>query len=103
MKTIIYYVARILSILIVLFFGLFVLEGFDPMFGWQDGLWHLSLMLIVLVASIIAWLRPVIGGWLFIASGMAAAYFFHPLLWNGLLIGTMFWLTGAAFLWGNKR
>jgi hypothetical protein len=102
-KTIIYYIARILSVLIVLFFGLFVLEGFDPMFSWQDGLWHLSLMLMVLIVSIIAWVRPTIGGWFFVALGTAAACFFHPLFWNGLMIGSMFWFTGAAFLWGNKR
>ncbi len=103
MKIIAYYIARGLSLLLVVFFGLFVLEGFDPMFSWQAGLWHLSLMLAVLLFSIAAWMRPMIGGWLFVALGIAAAGFFHPLFWNGFLIGSMLWFTGAAFLLGHKR
>lgn len=103
MKKIIYYLARILSILIVLFFGLFVLEGFSPMFSWQDSLWHLLLTLIVLIFVIISWLRPAIGGWLLIILGIIAAGFFHPLFWNGLLIGLIFWIVGIFFLLAAKR
>jgi len=53
MKKFIYYLPRILSILIVVFLAMFILEGFSPGFGWQDFLVHLLMTLSALGATIL--------------------------------------------------
>lgn len=98
MKKITHYLPRVLAVLIVLFFGVFILEGFGPGFGWQDLISHLLPTLIVLAITIMAWKRPKIGGWLFIGMGVFAGLFFHPFIFNGLAFGGVFALTGILFL-----
>lgn len=62
MQKFIYYLPRILAILIVAFLAMFILEGFSPEFGWQDSLYHLIITLIVLGVTILTWERPQTGG-----------------------------------------
>jgi hypothetical protein len=105
MKKIIYYLPRILAIFIVAFFAAFILEGFSPEFSWQDSLAHSVLALIALFASAIAWKRPGIGGWIFVAFG---AYYlleiFRSQWWGGLIIGGIPLLAGILFLVeGSKK
>lgn len=97
---IIKYSARVLSIIIFLFFGMFILEGFSQDFGWQDGLMHGVLALGVLGALAIAWKWPKIGGWLFILFGLRWLFpvFMSNDGWNGVLIGGIPLLTGILFL-----
>jgi len=51
MRKILYYLSRVLTIGIVIFLYLFVLEAFSPGFGWQAGLMHFILATIVLLCS----------------------------------------------------
>ena len=105
MKKFIYYLPRILAILIVAFLALFILEGFSPEFGWQDSLYHLILTLIVLGGTILAWKRPNIGGWIFILLGLLIYLntIFRQQWWGGIIIGGVPLLTGILFLMEGFR
>ena len=70
MRKIIHWAPRVLSIIIVLFFAIFIAEAFDSEFGLEAGIMHGILTLIALGATILAWKRPKIGGWPFIAFGI---------------------------------
>jgi len=100
MKKFIYYLPRILAILIVAFLALLILEGFSPEFGWQDSLYHLIITLIVLGATILAWKRPKIGGWIFILLGLLIYLnmIFRQQWWGGIIVGGLPLLTGILFL-----
>jgi len=100
MNKFIYYLSRILTILIVAFLAMFILEGFSPGFGWQDSLMHLLMTLIALGGTILAWKRPKIGGWIFALLGLGLMHllFFRQQWWNGIIVGGIFLLTGILFL-----
>jgi hypothetical protein len=99
MKKFIYYLPRILTILIVVFMAMFILEGFSPGFGWQDSLMHLLMTLIALGATILAWKRPKIGGWIFVLLGLKyLLLIFRQQWWNGIIVGGILLLTGILFL-----
>ncbi len=99
MKNFIYYLPRALAILIVVFFSIFILEGFSPEFGWIDSLMHLLVALVALGATIIAWKWPKIGGWIFIIFGLLfLSMAFRSQYWGGLIIGGVPLLTGILFL-----
>ena len=100
MNKFIYYLPRILTILIVAFMAMFILEGFSPGFGWQDSLMHLLVTLIALGATILAWKRPQIGGWIFVLLGLRfLLMIFREQSWtNSIIIGGIPLLTGILFL-----
>jgi hypothetical protein len=100
MKKFIYYLPRILTILIVSFLALFILEGFSPEFSWQDSLMHLLMALIALGATIVAWKWPKIGGWIFVLLGLKflLMIFREPSWNNGMIIGGIPLLTGILFV-----
>jgi hypothetical protein len=104
MNKFIFYFPRVLSVIIVLFFGLFILEGLSPEFGWQASLMHLFQTLVILGATIIAWKWPKIGGWFFIIPGL---YFllliFRNVQFFNLTIGSIFLITGILFLINKKQ
>lgn len=101
MKKIIYWLPRILAVLITLFFGIFIWEGFGYNFTWRDSLIHFLTTLILIIITAAAWKYPRIGGWIFIAFGIFSLFFFRPLLWIGLLIGGILIIAGILFL--NER
>lgn len=97
MKKVLNILAKALSIVIVLFFAAFILEGFGPDFGWQDSVSHLIPTLIILAVLIFTWKNPNIGGWLFVALGIFLMFFMK----EGLItyvVGGVPLLTGALFL-----
>jgi len=99
MKKLIYYLPRVLAILIVAFLAMFILEGFSPEFSWQDSLAHSVLAFVALLAAVIAWKRPGIGGWIFIAFGIRYLLgIFNSHWWGGLIIGGVPLLAGILFL-----
>lgn len=102
MKKLIYYLPRIVSILMVAFFAIFILEGFGAGAKWQDGVFHFILALVVLLVAITAWKLPKIGGFVFIALGIFFFFFFYPFWWNGLIIGGLPLMTGFLFLRESK-
>lgn len=62
-------ISKVLSIIIVLLFAVFILEGFSPDFNLMDSLSHLALTLVIIGITILAWKKPHIGGWIFILLG----------------------------------
>jgi len=99
MKKFIYCLPRILAILIVAFLAMFILEGFSPGFGWQDSLMHLLMALSALGATVLAWKRPKLGGWIFVLLGLTFfLLIFRQQLWNGIIIGGVPLLSGILFL-----
>lgn len=99
MKKIIYYLPRILSILIVAFLAMFILEGFSPGFSWQDSLMHLLMTFSALGATILAWKRLKFGGWIFVLLGLTYLLLsFRQQWWDGIIIGGVPLLTGILFL-----
>lgn len=106
MNKIIFYLSRILSIIMVAFFALFILEGFSPEFGWQSGLAHFFVALIVLLATIFAWKKPKYGCWFFIILGLyyLVLIAFPNNFLQGLTIGGIPLLIGALFfIEGNTK
>lgn len=104
MKKIIFYLPRILSVAIVLFFAVFILGGFGPDFGWQDSAAHAVLALIALGITVLAWKKPKIGGWVFVVFGL---YFLSMNLkdsrWLGaIIIGGVPLIAGILFLADKK-
>ena len=63
-------ISKILSIIIVCFFAIFILEGFGPEFNLMDSLSHLLLTLVILGITALAWKKPQIGGWFFVLLGL---------------------------------
>ena len=99
MKKFIHYLPRVLSVIIVCFLAAFILEGFGPDFTWMDSLMHLVLTLVVLAITILAWKKPKIGGWIFIAIGILYLIMvFKNQFWGGLIISGVPLLTGILFL-----
>lgn len=98
MKKVFYYIPRIISVLIVLFFAVFILEGFDPNFGWQSGVAHLLPTLVFLLIAIITWKHPKIGGVIYILSGVGLLFLSRfdpdslPIMISPLVTGILFLL-----------
>jgi hypothetical protein len=90
-------IARTLSVLIVAFFAVFILEGFSPVFDRGDLLSHGALTLVALAITIVAWKWPRIGGWLFIASGLAGLILLKWSITAALIAGAPI-LAGVLFL-----
>lgn len=92
------YISHLLSALLIVFFGVFILEGFSEGFELMDSLSHLLQTTIVLLISLASWKWPKIGGWFFVALGLFLMFFFSPFIWTGLLIGGVVLLTGVLFV-----
>ena len=97
-KRILYYVPRGLAILMVVFTAMFVLEGFSPEFSWTDSVMHALLSAVVLVATIVAWRWPKIGGWLFVLFSVLPLSAIRSGEWSGVIIGAVPLLAGILFL-----
>jgi len=77
MKKFLYWLPRILSILFICFLTLFSLDVFEIDAPWYQlllGFLVHSIPSIVLGGvTILAWKKPKIGGWFFVAAGLALA------------------------------
>jgi len=84
------WIARILAILYVLFISLFALDVFQPDIPLSELLIGLFMHLIpsFVIAAIIwiAWKNPLVGGVLFIATGLGFSFFFHIESWSTFAI-----------------
>ncbi len=93
--------ARLVGLALAAFLGLMAL---DAPFG-PGLLIHLLPCFVVLLLVVIGWRRRVLGGWLFLAAGVAATLFFHthrhPT--SFLMISGPFFLTGLLLLLGRRR
>lgn len=98
MQKVLIYLPRILSVLITAFFGVFILEGFSPEFNWQDSLMHFFVALAPLTGTILAWKKPKLGGWIFLAFGCFWLLKFNDLSLGSILISGIPVITGMLFL-----
>lgn len=99
MRPFLHIAPRALAIAIVVFFSLFIFEGFVPGFMWIDSLRHLFVAVAILGATIIAWRWPDTGGWLFLIVGIFYMQaIFSEAWWNGLIVGGIPLITGFLFL-----
>ncbi len=99
MQKFIHYLPRVLTILIFVFFAMFILEGFGPDFGWQDSLAHAILALFVLAVTVIAWKWPKVGGWIFGLFGLFYLFKASGENWvSRLILGGVPLLIGVLFL-----
>jgi hypothetical protein len=77
MKKFLYWLPRILSVLFICFLTLFSLDVFEIEAPWYQliggFLIHSIPSLVLIVVTIIAWKKPKIGGWLFMAVGLGLA------------------------------
>lgn len=73
-RKLLHYLPRVLTVLAVAFLYIFVLEAFSPEFGWQSGLMHFVLATVVLLFGILAWKKPLIGGWFFLLPLIASLF-----------------------------
>lgn len=95
----IFYLPRILAIIIVAFLAIFVWEVLGSEFNWQNAVGPLLLLLIVLVFAIVAWKWPKVGGWFFVLMGCYYLFLiFQSQWWGGVVIGGLPLLTGILFL-----
>lgn len=95
-----YWIPRVLSALLTLFFLAFVFEAFASDFNWQDGLSHLIPGLLMLAITIFACKRPKDGGILFMLIGLSLLIVIHenePSFWiislTSMVIGVLFYLS----------
>lgn len=92
-----FWLPRILAILFIIFVSLFALDSFS-LPNWPLALlMHLIPSLVLIFIVVIAWHRPLWGGYLFIATTLAMAIWLtHSLiiLLPSLIIGGLFLLQG---------
>lgn len=100
MKKIIFYLPRALSLLLVGFLALFILEGFDSEYGWQSGIGHAALAALVGLFVWLAWKRPRAGGWVFVAMGLWYCWstIIRARWYGGLFLGSVPIVIGVLFL-----
>lgn len=102
MNKTVFYLARALSIVIVLFFAFFLTAATLPTFGAN---YSIILTIIVFCFSVVAWYIPMMGGLLLVLFGIR--YFImiaHPgNLTPALLILGLFLLTGGLFMWEGYK
>ncbi len=67
---VVHYAARTLAVLIAVFLTAFILEGFDPAYGWQSGVGHAILAAFAVALAFLAFKRPKLGGWLYIGFAL---------------------------------
>jgi len=99
MKTLMFYIPRVLSILVILVLAPFVLEGLGPDFSWVDSLMHGLIVLIAIIATVIAWKWPKVGGFIFILFGLLfLTVVVRGEVFSGLIFGGILTLAGILFL-----
>ena len=55
MRKYIFYLLRAICIGLCCFFGIFILEGFDPHFGWQSGVAHAIPTAVMIGITVLVW------------------------------------------------
>ncbi len=102
MKKFLYWAPRILSILMVCFISVFAFDVFgeDSTVGEQvlALLVHLLPSIVAVIIIIIAWKREQIGGWLFMALGVAFLFIGRFQLATFLVVTIPLAIVGAMFL-----
>jgi len=95
MKKIFYWLARVLSILFIIFISLFALDVFGEAMWLTALLMHLIPSFILIIITIIAWKKGLLGGIIFIILGLIAII---NLIWimavPSIVIGVLYLIAG---------
>ena len=108
-EKILFWIPRVLSIVYIGFLALFALDVFQPggTFGYYvvAFLMHLIPNFILLALLIVAWKYEIIGGILFLLSGIIFTFFFetYAMLVSFLLISVPVFLIGVFFLYNGYK
>lgn len=101
------WISRSLAILFILIISIFALDVFGEGYTWWEMLFALFMHLIpsflLIVATIVAWRRPALGGVWFVFWGLVSVFFFntHRDIITFLLISFPAFLIGGLFLWND--
>jgi signal transduction histidine kinase len=103
MKKFLYWLPRILSILLICFISMFALDVFEEPQWFLGLIMHLIPSFILALITFIAWKHAYWGGILFIATGIFSLFFFHfetmIVFIPAVVIGILFLTEGIL----NKR
>ena len=82
MQKILFYMPRILAILLIIFISIFALDVFSEGYSVLELVvalfMHLLPSLLLLLLTFISWKRPKPGAVLFVTAGIVAGFFFNP-------------------------
>lgn len=98
-------IARSLAILFILFISIFALDVFGEGYSWWETIvalfMHLIPSFLLIIASIVAWNKPALGGVWFVFLGLVSIFFFNSYEhWiSFILISLPALLIGGLFLW----
>ncbi len=95
MKNILYWLPRILSLLLIVFISIFALDVFSESQWFLALIMHLIPSFILIALTVFAWKNEKIGGILFILVGIAMSFFFH---FEALFITIPISIVGILFL-----
>ena len=102
MKKFLYWTPRVLSILMVGFISIFAFDVFEEdKTAWEIALAlfiHLLPTIVAIIIVIVAWKREQIGGWLFVALGLAFLFIGRFQLATILIVTLPLVVIGAMFL-----
>jgi hypothetical protein len=109
MRRIIHWTPRVLAVVFALFLALFALDVFGEFESLSETLlaltMHLIPTLVLLIAAIVAWRWPLVGGVLFVALGLFSISYFNTYrtLITFLTISTPPIVAGLLFLWDGMQ
>lgn len=95
-KRILYWLPRVLAIIFIMFISVFAFDVFGEPQWFLALLMHLIPSFIITLLTVIAWKHGIVGGWLFLATGLVMAMFFHS-----MIIATPAIVIGVLFLMEN--
>ena len=102
MLKILYWAARIIGILAILFISLFALDAFQEGVPLTkillDLVLHLIPSMVLVIFLIIAWKYEIVGGFLFVVISFVPFFLSRNLLWVNAILCAPFLLTGILFL-----
>lgn len=92
MKNILYWLPRILAILFIIFISLFALDVFGKPNWFLALLIHLIPSFILIIATIVAWKKELVGGLVFVVLGLSFILYFHNFVISApvFIIGILF-------------
>lgn len=103
MKKVFLWLARILSILISLFFLSFTLEGFGAGFSLTDSLMHLLLALPIVAITVYSWKNPKIGGAIFLLIGISLIILIHKEWQSLIIVGGIPLIIGLLYYFSDTK
>lgn len=101
------WISRILAILYVLFISFLAFDVFAQGYTWWETLFalfmHLMPAFLLIVATIVAWRRPALGGVWFVFLGLVSVFFFNTQtdFISFMFISLPSFVIGGLFLWND--